>query len=371
MIKKKTAIFVLGITVLTTFTACGSKELKDRQVIEKPDKTITVIDNKDNEGQEGRKSEITVGKIDKYEDMLVMDWLDEDTILIAKENKDIGKVSTEGEENYPRNLYLYNLNSKEEKLLRGERIFQGFASISPDKKHILFKKHVEETASGFITDIQGLKEVKISGNDNISIMGGRWLDNESIIYPSISGRIYIADISGKITKIDRMEESHIFDAVKHNDKIYYISLERKLMVYDMVNKEKTALMENVAKISPSPDMKQLAITKVTGGTTIALVIADMEGNEKNKIAEGTQVYEAAWSPDLKTLAYSVVSEEGGTENGLLATDLESGKTTQLAVDVKYLMGPIRWSSSGKKLAITELVENSDGYKIVTRVITLS
>ncbi|WP_157756159.1 hypothetical protein [Paenibacillus crassostreae] len=84
-----------------------------------PGNTTTVIDDASKESGE---PDVTVGKIDHYENIAISDWMDKETIIISKENEDLGKMSLEElSDSYPKSLYLYHLNTKQYDLLTRSR----------------------------------------------------------------------------------------------------------------------------------------------------------------------------------------------------------------------------------------------------------
>lgn len=367
MIKNKAIVLILGLTVSFTLTGCIPKDEGNRKVIDKQGKTITVIENSDNPQID---EEPSLQKIEKLEGIRAMDWLSEDTILVSKENTSLEKIQMEEGTAYPKNLYYYDLNSEETRVIREDSSFQGFAVFSPDKKHIFFKKSIEETATAYIMDSDGQKETNATQNDHhVNIYGGRWIDNERVIYPSNTGSIFVADVNGKVSEIGKVDSKYIHDVAKIGDKIYYNTIDRNLMVLDLISNEKKVIMDNIVWMIPSPDNSQFALVRRTGETKMELVLAGLEGNVKKTLAEGTQIFGTSWSPDQSMLAFSIMSEDGA-ENGLYVSDLRTDKTTQLSVNMKYLSDPVRWSPSGKKLAASEMVTEGNTYKPVTYAITL-
>jgi len=112
--------FVAAIAFLLTFTACSMKQEGNRTVIKEPGKSITVIEN---ENTETDQPSIFVEKIDRYEGMEITDWFDEQTVVLAKENPELGKMSLlENAEFYPRSIYLYHLDTKEYETVKAPTI---------------------------------------------------------------------------------------------------------------------------------------------------------------------------------------------------------------------------------------------------------
>lgn len=50
---------------------------------------------------------------------MITDWLNENTVIVSKENTSLDKMSLlEFSDYYPRSLYLYNIDTKEYQLLK-------------------------------------------------------------------------------------------------------------------------------------------------------------------------------------------------------------------------------------------------------------
>lgn len=75
-----------------------------------------------------------------------------------------------------------------------------------------------------------------------------------------------------------------------NNVIYYITGEDgQLNAYDTMTGEVRQVLKSVEWVIPSNDGTRLAIVKRTADTKRALVLTDLEGNEKATLARGTQI----------------------------------------------------------------------------------
>lgn len=101
-------------------------------MIKEPGKSITVIDNKDIEAEH---PSISASKILKFDVVEITDWLDEQNLIVAMENRELDKMSLlENSEKYSRGIYLYNIETKDIKPLKvKEDMFLGGATLSPNK----------------------------------------------------------------------------------------------------------------------------------------------------------------------------------------------------------------------------------------------
>ena len=101
-------------------------------MIQEPVESININENKSTETD---SPSISIEKIDKYEGMEITDWLNEQTVVLSKENEELEKMSLlEDSESYPRSIYLYNLDTKEYKTVKAQKnMFLGGAILSPNK----------------------------------------------------------------------------------------------------------------------------------------------------------------------------------------------------------------------------------------------
>ncbi|MFZ5989717.1 MAG: hypothetical protein ACOYWZ_21695 [Bacillota bacterium] len=381
MFNKRTLKGVLtAVLILSTFTACrGLDGSNERQVIDKGDKKIVVLNPKetpviDTEIKSSpSKQGITVGNMIVLKDVEAYDWRDEDTLMIRKKNYNAGEISVEGEPMAPTNLYLLDISSRKEELIRGEGRNQGGASYSKDRKYIFYKSNIEESADGYIMDSNGDKSVGITPEEGFIYSDeGRWIDNRHVIFKHYSSeginKIYLAGIDEnmKTTLTGLVEVNDIRASAidKVDDKLYYIE-KGALKVKDLGTNNIKILAENVRDIKVSPSKTQLAIIRDSEGEGNYLVVTDMEGVEKSMIAENVGAVE--WSPDEKKIVYSS-SLDNIEKPGLFVTDLKSGETLQVSIDQ---FSKVIWSPLGKKISATRLVKETDDYNWQTMVVTLS
>lgn len=334
-------IFLVGMILFIS----GCQNQNENIVIEKKHKKITVLTG----NEEVVTNELALEKIDRYEGIRGTDWLDENTILTEQKNKNLPKsvMTDNGDYTYPINLYTFNLNSNKSNVLVSEEHDQVGAVISPDKKHIFYKQTEDgNTGTCYIINSEGKGKVKVSEADAIFAFPteGRWIDNNSVIYTTLFHQMYSADITGQVKQID-----------SKSDKVNLI-------------REKYS-EQSVEWIIPSPDNKQFAIVRKITPTKRELFITDENGRKTVSLAKGTQIFGSGWSPNSKTLAFSVISEDKG-ERGLFVIDVKSRKITQLSTDLTEIAGPITWSPSGKKLLVSKVMIKENENVFIAYVLTL-
>jgi len=358
MKKNRKAIQIAAVlAILFALSACGLQQEGNRTVIKEPNKRITVLENENIEIDPIR---ISVEKIDKYDGTEITDWLDEQTVVLARENREFEKMSLlENAEFYPRSLYLYNLDTKEFKTLKAQKnMFFGGAALSPDKKHLLYYEYSIGDTAHYLMSMDNEEQTSLK-QDSLGIaITAEWADAQNAIGVSYAGGAYMADISGNVTQISELEGEQLYTVRKMQDKIYYITADGpsfQLYMLDLATREKMDLkVENADGLIPSPDRKQILISQRKGSSS-RLLLANAEGNILKTIVEGTEVTGASWSPDQRMIAYRLKSVVNGTTtSGLYLYDVLTEESRQIAVEIGD--GKISWSPSGKKIAITEMDE---------------
>ncbi|PGM55439.1 hypothetical protein [Bacillus sp. AFS053548] len=341
----KKYIIKVFFLVSTILLISGCQSQNDDIVIEKKHKKITVLTG----NEEVVTNELALEKIDRFEGIRGTDWLDDHTILTEQKNTKLPKsvMTDNGDYTYHINLFSYDLNTNKSKVLASEEHDQVGAVISPDKKHIFYKQTEDgNSGTGFIINSEGTGKVKVSEPDTIYAFAteGRWIDNHTIIYSTIFQQMYSADLNGQVKKIDANSDKVNLIRKKYNE-------------------------QKVEWVIPSPNQKQFAIVRKIAATKRELFITDETGRKTVSLATGTQIFGAGWSPNSKTLAFSVISEDKG-ERGLFVIDVKSRKITQLSTDLDEIAGPITWSPSGKKILVSKVMLKDNLNEFVAYVLTL-
>lgn len=345
---------ILGILVLTlslAITACGNENNGNRVTIKEPGKSITVIDDA---GKDSGKPEISVEKIGRYEGVEISDWLDEDTVIVSKENDSMDKMSlAELSDLYPRSLYSYNLNTKEYKLLKEQKnVFLGGAVLSADKKHLLYNEFTLGDPVFYVMNLDTSNVFGITGGDIGGAASAKWSGNE-VIGTAYSSGAYVASTQGKISVLDELKDEAPVIVERTKDYVYYnTNYDETLMRLNLNTKEKVNLnLSNVYTALPSPDGKQLLVLQRSGSKN-RMIICDTDGKNQKTVAEGIELGGGSWSPDQRMIAYNLKGEENNSAvNGLYVYDILTDKSTRIAVDIQNSV--TCWSPSGKKLVYAE------------------
>lgn len=340
------------IILTFTMTACHKEEKKET-IKEEPGKANTVIDPIEQE--EEKKPALAVDRIDLFDQVNITDWLDEDRVIASKENTTLDKMSlAELSELYPRSLYLLNLTSKEYKLLKAEEeAFLDGATLSGNKKFLLYSSYSLGDPSFHIMNMETLEEFEIKGEPIAGAMTAKWADNDTVIGTAYSKGAYLADSAGNITLVEELKEEALYLHEKLGDSIYYnTAYDSALMKLNLKTGEKISLdLEQVYGIVPSPDKKQLLVLQTDGAKNI-LFIYNPDSKERVTIAEGAEFGGVSWSPDQRRIAYSLKEDgELATAGSLFVYDMLTGVNNRLAVDREIIS--TSFSPGGSKLIFTE------------------
>lgn len=350
MKNKKITKSIIALMLLSSLTACSVKE-EQRVTTEEPGGSITVIEEEDKETQE---PVISVEKIDRLENVEISDWLDEETAIVSKDNDTLGKMTlSEFPDTYPRSLYYYNINTKEYKLIKAqENVFLGGATLSADKKHLLYAEYVLGDPAYYVMNLATKDTFRITGNDIAGAVSAGWYGNE-VAGAAYNNGAYLASASGDISVLEGMKDESVFILRMTKDYVFYNSeYDTSLIRMNRATKEKTDLnLKNVFNVILSSDETKLLVLQ-SDSTKSTLLLCDLDGSNQVKIAEGTEIGGVSWSADQRMIAYNVKGAgNNATVNGLYVYDMLTAKANQIAVDIQNAF--TNWSPSGDKLVYTQ------------------
>jgi TolB protein len=345
---------IVIIALILTMTRCEAED--NRVIIKEPGKTITILDESEPEAtkQEENVPELSVVKIDHYDRVNIYDWLDEDTVIVSKENESLDKLSlAELSEFYPRSLYLLNLTAKDYELVKEqEEVFLGGAVFSKDKKYLLYYDYSLGDPGFHVMSMDTSEGFGIMGEPIGGAISAKWADNDTVIGAAYSGGVYLADRTGSISIIEDLKAEPMYIVEKTNNTVFYsIMPEGTLMKLNLDTKEKNILDVNrVYDTLLSPDGRQMLMLQSNGTNRMTLLVYNLDTGEKVTAAEGAELKGFSWSPDQRRIAYSM-KEPGAAVSSLYVYDLLTGKADQIAVDVESTN--TSWSPSGNRLAYME------------------
>lgn len=313
---------------------------------------ITVVEDTKNPVGEPVVSIENMVHLDKTE---IMDWVDDNTVIVSKENESLGKMTLpEQADSYPRSLYLYDLNTRQYKLLQQRKDSHlGGAVLSPDKKSLLYSEYSVGDPVYAVMDMQTLQTFRLTGGPIGGAVSAKWADSKTIIGAAYSGGAYTATADGGITALSKLDETGLYLVEKIGDMLYYnTQFDASLKALNLVTLEKTNLnLNNVINVIPSPDNRHMLVMQAEGSIT-TLLLCDLQGKMNKTIAKGTALNGISWSPDQRIIAYGLKADVSGTSvKGLYLYDMLTDKSTRIAVDVEPIT--TSWSPSSKGLVYTE------------------
>ena len=288
-INKITSILII-IFLILTISACDNvtedDKVPEREIGENlPDIDDDIIEDKD----------IAIIESHKYEDMIMTDWLDENTVILSKENTNLEKMSLiELADSYPQSLYLYNEDTDKYKVLKEQKDGNlGGATLSPDKKHLLYVEFTLGDPGFYVMNMETLESYNIEGAINAT-----WVDNETIIGPSYSGGAYLSQANGQVTLVEELKDEALYIVEKINEKIYYnTAYDESLWMFDLNKNEKVSLdIEKVNDIELSPKGDKIIVLQNKEQGQV-LGIYDLDGKSSSLIGEGMAFEGVSWSPD--------------------------------------------------------------------------
>lgn len=364
---KQAAMGTLGAIVLLSATACGGTTEPGGNIQNgKSGTDITVKDNTNTSVYQSFKLE----KIDKLPNMRGVAWLSNDWILSDKENTAMKPVTVEGEKRYPHNLYMYDLTKGTDSPVKESEVSLGSPLVSPDSQYIFYREPEESTGKGFILNLHN-GEVIPAGQDDGFVFEGAWLDMEHVVFPNMNGDIVSASVDGTTKVLVKTGNFNVRSVRVSGNVIYYITgTDGQLNAYDTKTGEEKQVLKSVEWVIPSNDGSRLAIVKKTADTKRALVLTDLDGNEKATLARGTQIFGTSWSGDDSKIAYTINSESDD-EKGLFVSNTESAEQFQISADMDNASDPLSWSPEGNRILLSQSVQENESYHFVTSVITIS
>ncbi len=364
---KQAALSTLGALALLSAAACGgTTEPGGNTQSGKTGTDITVKDNTNTSVYQSFKLE----KIDKLPNMRGVAWLSDDWIVSDKENTSMKPVSVEGQERYPHNLYMYDLAKGTDTPLKESEVSLSSPIVSPDGQYLFYREPEESTGKGFFLNLHNGESVN-AGEEDGFVQEGAWLDNEHVVFPNMKGDLVSASIDGTTKVLVETGNFNVRSVRVSGSMIYYITGEDgQLNAYDTTTGDIKQVLKSVEWVIPSNDGTRLAIVKKTADTKRALVLTDLEGNEKATLARGTQIFGTSWSGDDSKIAYTINSESDD-EKGLFVSNTESAEQFQISADMDDISDPLAWSPEGNKILLSQAVLQNESYHFVTSVITIS
>ncbi|TJY42315.1 hypothetical protein E5161_09960 [Cohnella pontilimi] len=321
---------------------------------------ITILPNPENTSY----GTTTVEPLVRIEGVRGSEWLSDDLLVVSKENPDGQPVTVEGTEYRPLNLYAHTVSTGEEEALSPGPENQGYALANPGRRLIFYKTFdwQSNTGTGYVMDLQTRKSVRITEKDELELTNGVWLDERTILYSSMDGRLISVSADG----MDRKQwpdpkASMLGNLSAQGGKIYYTTPPGLLLASDIGSGERNVVGKNVVWAAPSAAGEKLGIVNRIKSGTMELYVTDADGGNRRSIAQDNQIFGVAWNEAGDRLAYSAI-EPSGTTKGVYVADPLAGTSVTLPIDIKYIADAPRWSPSGDRLMITDTLIGNDRSK---------
>lgn len=310
---------------------------------------------------------VSVARIERYDKAELADWLDESTLLAVKDNEGLGRMELEElRESYPRSLYLFDTDTEQYKTLKEKKnTFLGGASLSPDKKFLIYSEFTLGDPVYYVMDMASLESHVLHGAEIGDVMSARWTPDNDIAGAAYSGNAYSANTAGEAKAIEGLKASSPVIVSRAGQIIYYnTSDDPTLMAFHLDDKQTASThLNQVSQVLPAPDGRLLLVTQYNeDGSRMSLALADMDGGNRRQLAEGAEIGAVSWSPDQQLIAYRLTKEADGSASELYVYDLLQGETIRLATDLKPTA--TSWSPAGDKLAFSEWNEDQANSGIV-------
>ncbi|TVX98780.1 PD40 domain-containing protein [Cohnella terricola] len=338
------------LSSLLLLAGCKQQWNSNREELQVEGKTITLLNNPEKTSYE--KEEMNA--IIRLNDVRGMDWLSDDRILVDRENREMKPAHADGGVWYPHNIYIHALSTGTDVPLLPSGENQGFAQASPDKNKIYYKTFSlqSNTGKGHLMDLSSGMTTTFTDEDEITLDNGSWIDNDSILYSTIKGTIHeLRTDDGKPRQLYDARTMFPSNLAIFDGSIYYTTLKGSLFAVSSDLKEQSLLLDNAVWMTPSPDKQRLAIVRRIKSGEAELLITDLEGKVLYTVAQDSQIFGIAWSPDGTKLAYAGITSNG-TARGVYVADTSTGLSATLALDVKFIADPVRWNPSGDRLMVS-------------------
>lgn len=345
--------YILLKSMLLAFlvTACAPLQSDGRLTIEQSGESITVLE--ETETSAGTPS-IAVVALTAYPGVEMSDWLDDNTLILSKENHALEKLTlAESGEAYPTSLFTHSLEGNTYSLLKaqpGTNLMN--AILSPNKKSLLYTDYTVGDPLYHVMDLASGKSFPLRSEAIADAMSAHWSSDNTILGASYTGGAYTATAEGKIDVLEEFTDKAPVVLEKIGEAVYYTSSDDETLRRLEADNTSTSLaLPGVYAVAASPDEKKLLVLQGEGGQMV-LSLYDPASAVQTRLASGVQVSAMSWSADQRFIAYSLKSDQNGrVQSALYVYDLLTQTSQMIAVDVEALH--TRWSPSGEKLLFVQ------------------
>jgi len=344
------------IITAIAFTGC---QITDDLTKGKAEEEIVVIDQ-----EELERNDNILKKIEEFEDVLFMGWLSDTEVLMTKaeENDIYNRRDDSSIENV--NIYTFDFVTGKETILATSDYDISHILVSPDKKHLFYKRADQVMNTGFIRNLESDESVQLTesirkyyGDDGyfndvgqLSTWEGAWLDDENLIFAEEDGKIYIASVEGEKTQVMDIE-NRVYDVRFIDGKYIYLTSEGVLEAKAREEEKSEVLFDYAINHAISPDGTKIALVREVYGAdlNVEVLVTDIEGKPLMTLSSGSQIRQVSWSPDSSKLAYGV--NTGGKVNSMYIADIDNGQLYDVLGDFTFIEYPLCWSPDSKRLSV--------------------
>ena len=308
----------------------------------------------------GRKIQAeNVLNTEKFKNMDVSDWQNNTTFIYSKGNSNLKKVNG----NYPLSLYLHDLNTKKDTILRAEENTNFESAVfSPDKKYLVYIRYNASQPENSVTemnlclmDMETRIEIVLFPN----VRDFAWTGRNWIVFNS-PDTTYLTDVYSQTANVTAETGKYFNDGLWFlPDMVFYIDRPEtspaggSLFQLKLSSQQKILFAEYAETFIPSPDQKNALVMLNPESGKVSLVMMSLDGEHKLTITEqekGTMI-RSWWSPDQRCVVYTVIFSEGSPDNALYLYDASSGNTIKVASGVHD--PTVSWNPASDKFASSD------------------
>ncbi|MBU5671396.1 hypothetical protein [Paenibacillus brevis] len=346
---------LVWISILAAVSACSAAQEDNGAAVNEPGRSnqSNTSNNSQEENNKFDRTGVSVEWIQRYEGVELTDWVDEHTLIAAKENDSLKPLELEElAGSYPESLYLLDLDTEQFQLLKEQESANlGEARLSPDKKHLLYSEYTLGDPAYYVMDLETKESFAIKTEGSHVAMSAHWGDEGMIVGASYRGGAYSSTVQGKATGIDGLTEGPVVIVRKWKDTLFYSTGDNPtLVMLDPANGQvESTQLEQVQDVLFMGEGKGLLVVQyLNDGNRMRMGLSDRNGENYKKLAEGTEISGVSISPDQTLIAYQLTENADPSSKGIFLLDLATGESLKIGDNAEYAI--TSWSPSGDKLA---------------------
>ncbi|GIO37107.1 hypothetical protein J41TS12_19680 [Paenibacillus antibioticophila] len=348
---------VIWIGILAAISACSAAREDSGAAGNDPSPSNQSNNSNHSLEEENNQSDrtgVSAELIQRYEGVELADWVDEHTLIAAKENDSLEPLELEElAGTYPKSLYLLDLDTEQFQLLKEqEGANLGEARLSPDKQHLLYSEYTLGDPAYHVIDLKTKESFAIETEGGHAAMSAHWGDDGTIVGASYRGGAYSSTVQGRATGIDGLTEGPVVIVRKWKGTLFYSTGDNPaLVMLDTANggQAGSTQLEQVQDVLFRREGQELLVVQyLNDGNMMRMGLAGRNGENYRKLAEGTEISGVSISPDQTLVAYQLTESDDPSSKGIYLLDLDTGESVKVGDNIEY--ATTSWSPSGDKLA---------------------